>query len=94
MKIDVENYESFRKLKEIKERLSKTEETEWIAYIEGRDFSSGSSFIMINSDETRINDIEILGATDDELDFIANSKKDIKFLLQEIDKLKRNLKLD
>jgi len=78
-----------KKLEEIKERLAKTEETDWIAYIEGRDFSSGSSFIMVNSDGERTSDIEVLGVKDNELNFIANSKNDIKFLLEVIEKLKK-----
>lgn len=89
LKINTENIKVNKKLLEIKTRFDKLQNNNWSAYIEGRDFSSGSSFVMVNNHEERLNDLEILGADDNEVDFIANSKKDIKFLLDEIDRLNK-----
>lgn len=91
MKINMNNQQITKRLQDIKDRLNRTKETEWVVYLEGRDFSSGSSFIMVNFGAERLNDIEVLGVNDHELDFIANSKNDIKFLLDEIDRLKKLL---
>lgn len=85
------NQQVTKRIQDIKERLSRTRENEWVVYLEGRDFTGGSSFIMVHFGEERLNDIEIFGVNDNELDFIANSKNDIKFLLDEIDRLKKIL---
>lgn len=57
----------------------------WKSYIEGRDHTSGSNFIMTGTD----NDFEISGARIEDYDFIANSKQDIPKLLEEIKRLKK-----
>lgn len=80
------------KIKEIENKLNKLNETDWKAFIEGKDFTSGSSFIMVNSEKQRENDIEILGANNEEIEFIANSKTYIRFLLEEIKKLQQKNK--
>ena len=61
----------------------------WISYIEGRDHESGSSFIMTGDNNNRGNDIELLGATNDDQDFIANARQDIPILIEEILRLKK-----
>lgn len=72
-------------LAEIKQRCDAATPGSWISFIEGRDHSSGSNFIMTGSGE----DIELTGATDADQDFIANSRQDIPRLLAEIERLKK-----
>ena len=62
----------------------------WRSYIEGRDHTSGSSFIMTGEGEVRGEDIELSGATPADQDFIAHARQDIPRLLAEIQRL-RNL---
>jgi len=54
----------------------------WVSFVEGRDFSSGSSFI-----KTYQGDIELTGATVADQDFIAHARQDILLLIQEIRRL-------
>ena len=51
----------------IRNRLDKVAATQWVAFIEGKDFTSSSSFIMVTRNETRLEDIEISGISNDEL---------------------------
>ena len=76
-------------LKEIENRVKQTQNGPWKAFIEGRDFTSGSSFIMTGTEDNRQEDIEMLGATEADYDFIANAKQDIPKLLQMIRELKK-----
>ena len=63
----------------------------WLSIVEGRDQTSGSSFIMIGEGNHRDEDLYLTG--DDrsvpvaDYDFIANARQDIPFLLAEIDRL-------
>jgi hypothetical protein len=59
----------------------------WKSFVEGRDHSSGSSFIG-TGDENQGNDIELSGATVADQDFIAHARQDIPLLLAEISRLK------
>ena len=70
----------------IKGRCDKATPGPWISFIEGRDHTSGSSFIR-TSDE----DIELKGATDKDLDFIASCRQDVPRLTEEIERLKQLL---
>jgi hypothetical protein len=74
-------------LDKIEERLNKAQKGIWKAYIEGKDHTSGSSFIMTGIGSERGNDIELLGATEADYDFIANAKQDIPKLIAELRKL-------
>lgn len=80
-----------KELIEIENRLKKAQSGEWKAYIEGRDHESGSNFIMTGYGESRGTDIELIGATNDDYDFIANAKQDIPKLINEIRELKNYL---
>lgn len=80
-------------LNQIEFRCSKTQKGPWKAYIEGRDHEAGSDFIMTGSEEDRGQDIELLGATEADYDFIANAKQDIPYLIEEIRKLKNQMGL-
>jgi len=83
---------SDKTLKEIQRRCGSSTGGPWKAFVEGRDHTSGSSFIMTGTAELRGPDIEMSGATDADLDFISHAKQDIPLLLEEIDRLKRLLK--
>ncbi|SHM14407.1 hypothetical protein [Flavobacterium saccharophilum] len=74
-------------LNKIEERLNKAQKGIWKAYIEGKDHTSGSSFIMTGIGSERGNDIELFGATEADYDFIANAKQDIPKLIAELRKL-------
>ena len=74
---------------EIENRLNKSQNGPWKAFIEGRDHESGSSFIRTGTEKNRQVDIEMIGATIADYDFIANSKQDIPKLVNEIRELKK-----
>jgi hypothetical protein len=83
-------------LEEIKVRYQATSIAPWVSFIEGRDCESGSSFIMTGIEkgeniwgENRGEDLEIIGATNADLDFIAYARQDIPRLLEEIERLKK-----
>ena len=63
-------------LDKIEERLNKAQKGIWKAYIERKHHTSGSSFIMTGIGSERGNDIELLGATEADYDFIVNAKQD------------------
>lgn len=71
----------------IKLRCEKATKGPWISYIEGRDHSCGSNFIM-----TAAEDIELIVVSHDDQDFIAHAKQDIPKLLKEVKRLKQLLK--
>jgi len=72
-----------QQLKAVELRVNQAQTGPWTAHIEGRDHESGSNFIMADKE-----DIELLGATDADYDFIANTRKDIPRLIQEIRELR------
>lgn len=74
---------SDKELAEIRKRADSATPGPWKAYIEERDFQSGSSFI-----QTQGEDIELIGATEADYDFIANARQDIPKLLDEIERLR------
>jgi hypothetical protein len=59
----------------------------WASFVEGRDHTSGSSFIRTGGD-----DIELSGATDADQDFIAHARQDIPRLLAEVERLRALLR--
>ena len=75
-------------LKKIEERCNNATEGPWESFIEGRDHTSGSSFI-----KTKGNDIELIGATSSDQDFIACARQDIPYLISEIYRLKELLNI-
>ena len=74
---------SDKELSAIRERAEKAARGPWKAFVEDRDMQCGSSFI-----QTQDYDIELLGATEADYDFIANARQDIIALLDEIEKLR------
>lgn len=55
----------------------------WSAWIEGRDHTSGSSFV-----QTGAEDIEMSGATEADYDFIAAARNDVPRLIEEVRRLR------
>ena len=71
-------------LLEIETRCSKATGGPWRSFIEGRDHTSGSSFI-----QTSDPDIEASGMTDADQDFVAHARQDIPALIAEIRRLRQ-----
>lgn len=80
---------SDEELETIRRRCNAATTGPWKSLIEGRDHTSGSSFIMTGSGTGRGKDIELSGATDADRDFIAHAKQDIPRLLEEIERLRK-----
>lgn len=80
---------SENELKQIESRCDLATPGPWISYIEGRDHTSGSHFIMTGNKINRGPDFEIDGARLEDYDFIANAKQDIPKLIEEIKRLKK-----
>lgn len=68
----------------IEKRASAAQTGPWKSFVEGRDHTSGSSFIRTGDGE----DIELTGATTKDQDFIAAARQDVPLLLDEIRALK------
>ncbi|HET7463767.1 MAG TPA: hypothetical protein VFJ82_21105 [Longimicrobium sp.] len=77
-----------QELREIEARCDLASPGPWTSIVEGRDQLSGSSFIMVASSGAAGEDIEFIGATADEQDFIARARQDIPRLLAEITRLR------
>lgn len=76
-------------LDEIERRCVAARRGPWTSYVEGRDHTSGSNFIMVgNDDEHRGEDIELTGATVEDQDFIAHARQDVPRLLAEVRRLR------
>ena len=73
----------------IKQRCDKATKGPWISYVEGRDHSSGSNFIMTGDENNRGDEIELIGGTIDDQEFIAHARQDIPRLINEIKRLKK-----
>jgi hypothetical protein len=58
----------------------------WKSFVEGRDHTSGSSFIR-----TGRNDFELSGVTAADQDFIAHARQDVPMLVAEIRNLRERL---
>lgn len=78
-----------QELEEIRLRCDAATSGPWVSYVEGRDHSSGSNFIMTGEGDSRGEDIELAGASVADQDFIAHARQDIPTLLSEIERLKK-----
>ena len=83
-----EKYVSEEELNDIEARLRRATAGPWRSFVEGRDHTSGSSFIMTGPDGRRGEDIELSGATVADQDFIAASRTDVEVLLSEVRRLR------
>jgi hypothetical protein len=75
-------------LDQIESRCNRASPGPWKPMVEGRDHTSGSSFIMTGTTESPGNDIELLGATVEDQDFIAASRQDVPRLVAEVRRLR------
>ena len=68
-------------IEEIEKRLAHATPGKWVSYVEGRDHTCGSDFIMTGVGGNRGPDIELTGATKADQDFIANARQDLELLI-------------
>ena len=85
---------SNEELAAIRRRCDAASPGPWVSYVEGRDHTSGSSFIITGAGATRGLDIELTGATIADQDFIAHARQDIPRMLDEIGRLRQALGAD
>lgn len=78
-------------LAEIEHRCGLARNGPWKSFVEGRDHTSGCSFIKVGEGENRSDDIELTGATIADQDFIAAARQDIPALVREIRRLRKLL---
>jgi len=79
-------------IEEIQIRCAAATPGPWKSFVEGRDHTSGSNFIMVGEGSNRGDDIELVGATIADQDFIANARQDVPRLLEEIARLRAILR--
>jgi hypothetical protein len=82
-----ENY-----IRELRALLKQLSPEPWVSHVEGRDHTSGSSFIMTGAGEARGEDIELAGASAADQDFIARARQDVPLLLDEVERLRGQLR--
>ncbi len=75
---------SEEELLDLRSRLDAATPGPWKSFIEGRDHTSGSSFIRTSG-----HDIELSGATAADQDFIAGARQDVPRLIDEVLSLRR-----
>jgi hypothetical protein len=68
--------EGDEELDAIRARCDEATPPPWRSLVEGRDHTSGSSFIMRGKGTSRHEDIELTGATVPDQDFIAHARQD------------------
>lgn len=73
-------------------RCNKAQSGPWKAFVEGRNHTSGSDFIMTGVGSNRGDDIELSSATISDYDFIASARQDVPNLVNEVLRLKNLLK--
>lgn len=78
-------------LDEILRRCEAAAPVPWVSYVEGRDHTSGSSFIMTGPPEDRGEDMEFSGVLPADQDFIAHARQDVPRLVEEVRRLRRLL---
>lgn len=72
----------------IEKRVMAAQSGPWKSFVEGRDHTSGSSFIRASEGVSRGEDIELTGATAADQDFMAAARQDVPTLLKEVRALK------
>jgi hypothetical protein len=77
----------------IERRCNAATKEPWESFVEGRDHLGGSNFIRTGGLDDDSPDIELIGATVDDQDFIAHARQDVPRLLEEVRRLKRSLKM-
>ena len=82
---------SDEELAAISKRADAAQPGPWRSFVEGRDHTSGSSFIMTCDKGSRGTDIELTGATAADQDFIAAARQDVPLLLADVRALRSML---
>jgi len=80
-------------LVEIRQRCNAATIGPWESFVEGRDHLSGSNFIRTGGMDDQCPDIELLGGSVADQDFIAHARQDIPRLLDEIERLTKSAAL-
>ncbi len=75
-------------IRELRGLLGELTPGPWVSYFEGRDHTSGSSFIKTGSGGERSEEMELLGGSLADQDFIARARQDVPLLLDEIERLR------
>lgn len=75
-------------LEEIEARCNAATSAPWQSFIEGRDHTAGSDFIRTGGLDDSCPDIELIGATQADQDFIAHARQDIPALIAEVRRLR------
>lgn len=84
--MNAQSFLTSEELQHMQKRCAAATPGPWKSYIEGRDHTSGSSFIMTGGE-----DIELTGATDADYDFIAHTRQDMPRLLAEVQRLRQRI---
>jgi len=79
-------------LDEIERRCSAARPAPWRSFVEGRDHFGGSNMIRVTDDDDNQRDIEPLGATVEDQDFIAHARQDVPRLVAEVRRLRALLR--
>ncbi len=74
----------------VRKRCEEATKGPWISFVEGRDHTSGDSFIRRGPNGLG-EDLYLTGGTVEDQDFIANARQDILLLLDEIERLRKEL---
>jgi len=80
-------------LEAIRKRCDAATAGPWESFVEGRDHLGGNDFIRTGGLDDQSPDIELLGASTADQDFIAHARQDIPRLLDEIQRLKQKADL-
>lgn len=78
-------------LNELRGLLARVTPGPWVSYVEGRDHESGSNFIRTGPPANRGEDIELVGASVADQDFIAAAREQMPRLIAEIERLQAKL---
>ena len=86
------NFLTEEELIKIEERANAAWPAPWKSFVEGRDFLGGSSIISKGVGDDRGDDIDPLGATPADMDFIASARQDVPRLIIEVKALRSKLR--
>ncbi len=77
----------------IRQRCTAATEGPWVAYVEGRDQAFGGATFIMRGENRRRDDLYLDGGTVADYDFVANAKQDIPLLLDEIERLHKEIEM-
>lgn len=91
MEVEYQSALSDGELDEMMRRCAAATPGPWRSYLEGRDHTSGDSFIMTGEGSHRGEDLYLSGATHADQDFVARARQDVPRLIEEVRRLKQAL---